>query len=252
MHCRLWYGNLQQQVGRVLDIVLESARDPVVRETVVERHVELRRLLPLEIRARSTDRRHPDRLLISEGVAIAVTGRQLEQGCVGRYGLTTQDAVAGTQAQLRKQPTLHEVLFADPPRRRHGRERRPLVVGCELGRPVPADHSGKEVAVLETVGEPAEEPDELIFRSEGAGGHELGAGGQIVKTERVGDEIAGLRRELVCLEVLPLVTAHDFDVVSVAEALGIGEEALERHVREVTTPLFCTPVKLRPDRTGQG
>src|SRR5205814_9350117 len=54
---RLSYWNCEQQVLRVLDVVLDAAGESILHEAVVECEVRLRGFFPLEIRVRVLSRR---------------------------------------------------------------------------------------------------------------------------------------------------------------------------------------------------
>src|SRR6266849_3024746 len=96
----------------ILDVVLETAVQSVVEESVIERNVRLSRFFPLEIRVGVCLWRHAGNGLVAERVARAAISSQKNQRGVWWYGRISSLAPAGTQPQLAERSRLHERLLA--------------------------------------------------------------------------------------------------------------------------------------------
>src|SRR5437016_12115748 len=112
---------------KLIDCHYVDAGEPVVQEAVVQRHVELRRLLPLEVGVGVPGRDDTAGDCVTERIARAVGRLERRQRRVGRDAGIALQAVPGAQPQLREAAIAHERLFADAPRPRHRREQRPFV-----------------------------------------------------------------------------------------------------------------------------
>ena len=247
------HGHRENQVFRVLDVILDGPREPVVHEAVIQREVVLRRLLPLEVRVGIARRDDAGDGRFAEDVARAARGRQQNLGRVRGDGRVALQAVTDPQPQVRQRQrgVRHEVLPAQVPRRRQGREQRPLVIDAELGRPVIAQHPGHIVLVPEAVVGPREEGDEHPIVAVGVRREEHRGRTEVVEAEVVGDVAVPLGAELLRRVLAVLVPAHDVQGVG-AELPPQRQQGLERHRGVVAVHLARQPVPLGSDRTERG
>ena len=236
--------DLEQQVRRVLDVVLDATREPVVQETEIDRTVVLVRALPFEVRVGIAPQGDTRLRCISPRVRSARAPHEQGQGRIGRYAGVACAAPADAQPEVRERAVPQELLLTEVPRSGQPGENAPLVTFSEPGRSVIAQHAGHEKPILEAVVRPGEERDETpVLRPRGVGPCDGGV--QLVVCERVGEEADPPSHDEVALELGILVAAHDVEAVHLPELPSEGEQALQRARRVLETRLLREPVTQR-------
>src|SRR5207248_6981731 len=106
----------EQQVLGVLDVVLDAPRQPVIQKTEVHGRVDLRRLLPLEVRVAVAVRCDPAMRHIAPRVRGAAATRQRDLRCIRIDTWVPLQSPAEPQPQVRERSALEELLLAEAPR----------------------------------------------------------------------------------------------------------------------------------------
>src|SRR5213076_1081142 len=157
---RRGHPDLEQQVRRILDVVLDASRDPVVHQAKIDGPVVLVGALPLEVRVGIAQQRNTGLRCVSPRVRSARARRQEAEGRIGRYAGVARATPADTHPEVRKRAVAQEFLLTEVPRSRQPREDAPLVSGGEAGRAVVAQDTRQEEAILVAVVRPGEEGNE--------------------------------------------------------------------------------------------
>src|SRR5437868_10927553 len=147
----------------VLDVVLETAVESVIKNAVIERVIRLCGLFPFQVRVGITLRSHAGNRLIAEGVARTAVCSEKDQGRIRRDRWVTLLSPSSTQSKLAEWPTAHEAFLAQAPRTGDCREGRPLVIGTELRGSVLSDYESEEILLEQSRVRPSEERNDAAI-----------------------------------------------------------------------------------------
>ena len=215
-------GQGHQHVGGDLLIEVHRQVDAVLQEVEVETDVGLHLLLPVDAGIGDIGRT----LAVTEaGRHFAHAGLPGAAADVGVTGLSPAETdLTVVQGDAMRQ-VLEERLVGETPGDREGMERRPAVIGTEVGRAVIPEGIGRQITVIIVVGLTGEERGHR-------GGAETGTRGCILRRSEL-DIVDLVRRETRGrdTQVVPsgfpgFLTRHRTDAV-LAEGIGIGQVVLQ-------------------------
>ena len=150
-----WDRDREQQVGRLRPVGVHGERHAAGEERRIDADVELRLLLPLEVRVRHVARRGERGDL--RGPRGIPRDAERRQRLIRADRLIPDLAVAHAQLQVvEERLVLHEAFVRDPPGERAGREQRPLVVRAEHAGAVATRREREQIFVVDVVGRAAQ------------------------------------------------------------------------------------------------
>ena len=154
-----------QLVVRRVEIEVQITVQAVVEEPEVESHVARYGGFPHQIGVGHVFALRPVGNRRFEGQQLRVVGRILGEGLAAGDVVVARQADAGAQFQLREPfGLLEERLFGDAPGHGARGEVAPRLAFLELARPVGAQRSGHQVAVVVGVVDAREEREQVVGR----------------------------------------------------------------------------------------